>query len=48
MIDFLDENKDVFISWRYALEKNVQINYSGFTAFAEVLHQFVEDMYTTD
>lgn len=44
LIDFLDENKDVFISWRYALEKDVQINYSGFTAFAEVLNRFVEDM----
>lgn len=42
--DFLDENKTVFIDWRYALEKQVSVNISGFNAFAESLREFIKRM----
>ena len=44
LTDFLDENKDTFISWRYALENVVQVDTTGFAAFAEVLNKFVDDL----
>ena len=42
--DFLDKNRNTFIDWRYALEKPVQIDLSGFDAFSEVLNTFVKSL----
>lgn len=38
---FLQENRDVFVEWRYALENNVRINISGFDALLESLYVYV-------
>ncbi len=42
LIDFLDENRAVFIDWRYALEKQVSVDISGFNAFAESMREFIK------
>lgn len=42
--DFLDENKTVFIDWRYALEKQVSVNVTGFIAFAESLRAYISNL----
>lgn len=42
LTDFLDENKAVFVDWRYALEKQVSVNTSGFNAFAESLREHIK------
>ena len=39
--DFLAENGETFVEWRYALENGVRVNISGFEAFSKVLHDYV-------
>ena len=41
---FLDENKDTFVDWRYALEKKVTVNLSGFIALLSVLNTYVNSL----
>lgn len=42
--DFLDENRAVFVDWRYALEKQVEVNVSGFNAFVEALREHLKNL----
>ena len=42
--DFLSENSDVFVDWRYALEKEVSIDYSGFDVLAGILYDYVNNL----
>lgn len=44
IIDFLEENKTVFVDWRYALEKQVEIDLTGFMIFADTLRDYVESL----
>lgn len=39
---FLIENNKVFEEWRYALEGSVTMDISGFEAFSEILHDYVQ------
>ena len=39
--EFLTDNGDVFINWRYALEKAVAIDVTGFDVFADILKKYV-------
>lgn len=39
--DFLDENQEVFIDWRYAMEQKVTLDISGFLAFGEALKKYI-------
>lgn len=42
--DLLDENKTVFIDWRYALEKTVSADISGLKAFADSLIAYIRSL----
>ncbi|MBQ6419948.1 MAG: hypothetical protein IJK02_02630 [Clostridia bacterium] len=39
---FLDENKNTFIDWRYALEHEVKAEISAFDVFVSILKEYVE------
>ena len=39
---FLIGNNKVFEEWRYALEGSVMMDISGFEAFSEILHDYVQ------
>ena len=41
---FLINNNKVFEEWRYALEGSVTLDISGFEAFSEILHDYVQPL----
>ncbi len=41
---FLDNNAQVFVSWRYAFEKGASINVSGFECLLSVLNDYVQGL----
>ena len=40
---FLSDNNNAFIDWRYALEHSVRTNINHFFSFATILKEFVEE-----
>lgn len=42
--DFLNENGNVFVEWRYALENTVKIDVTGFETFSSVLNNYVKEL----
>ena len=42
--EFLNENGNAFVDWRYAHEAAVSINISGYNAFVDALREFVRKL----